>query len=570
MLVLILGLPALVIAQTDSLNTQNVTIVGTYTPTVNEGYKLKSLPVLYDSIALQKMPVNYEFNSVPVASTFTPSKGKAAGLERRAPDPLYNSYASLALGNYFSSNADFYSGRSFDRGRKRLDVALHHNSALGQLNSTPLPTDFYRSHLGVTWSQRERDYQWKISGDAQHRSQHWYGLRYGVNDIRFADSLSVSQHYLTGQLHGALTFEGAYLKDASLTAQTLSDATNASESRIKGGINLEFPVSEYVAGLGLFTDLVQGKFGHAPITSITDTGSFSYGFVQAGLRPGVLLQKDKVELDLGARIIYGSDLENQEGSVYIYPDITAEFTVKENVISAFAGLKGNLDQNTFRDFSFENPFISPTLSIRPSDTKYHAYVGFRGQFNGVLGYTLKADYKNQLNAPLFALNPINAQRDDERDYYFGNSFQVLYQNFKTLGVSAEIQWLVNRNFNLELKGSLYNYETEENQEVYNLPKHEVTLFLDYQMDSGWGLQANLIMLGTRTDMIFSATDLFPAMPIELDGYIDASFKLSYRINPKWTAFSSVNNLLNTSYQRWAQFPVQGIRVMAGVGYSFDW
>jgi hypothetical protein len=556
--------------QTDSLNTQNVTVIGTYTPTVNEGYKLRTLPVLYDSIALRKMPVNYSFYSVPVASTFTPSKGKAAGVERRAPDPLYNSFASLALGNYFSSNADFYSGRDFDRGRKRLDVALHHNSALGQLNSTPLPTDFYRSHLGLTWSQRERDYDWNISGEAQHRSQHWYGLQYRVNEIGFTDSLSVSQHYITGQLHGELTFEDAYLKDASLTAQTISDATNASESRIKAAFNLQFPVSEYFAGLGLFTDLVQGKFDHAPITSITDTGGFSYGYLQAGVRPGVLMQRDKVEVDLGARIIYGSDLENQEGSVYIYPDITAEFAVKENVISAIAGLKGDLRQNTFRDFSFENPFISPTLNIRPSDTKYHAFGGFRGQFNGVLGYSLIADYKNQHNAPIFALNPINIQRDDERDYYLGNSFQVLYQNFKTLGVSAEIQWLVNRNFNLELKGSLYNYETEANQEAYNLPKHEVTLFLEYQMDSGWGLQANVIMMGERTDLVYSAADLIPAMPVVLNGYIDAGFKLSYRINPKWAAFSSVNNLLNTNYQRWAQFPVQGIRVMAGVGYSFDW
>ena len=476
----------------------------------------------------------------------------------------------MALGNYFSSQADFYSGRNFDRGRKRLDLLVHHNSSLGQLGNTPLPTDFYRSILDLSWSQTERDYQWKISGEAQHRSQHWYGLQFRVNEPGFTDSLSVAQHYLTGQLHGEITVEDAYVKDASFTAQTLSDATNASESRIKAAVNLQFPVLEDFARLGLFTDLVQGRFGHAPITSLTDTGSFSYGYLQVGVRPGMLFQTDRVSLDLGARLVYASDLETQEGSIYIYPDITAEFTVKEKVISAIAGIKGNLQQNTFRDFSFENPFISPTLIILPTDTKYHAYGGFRGQLNGVLGYSVRADYKNQQFAPMFTLNPINPQRNDDKDYYLGNSFQILYQDFKTLGVSAEIQWLVNRNFNLELRGALFNYETAENQEVYNLPKHEVTLLLDYQMESGWVLQANLIMMGERTDLITTGTGQFLATPILLDSYFDASFTLSYRINPKWTAFGSVNNLLNTNYQRWAQFPVQGIRVMAGVGYSFDW
>lgn len=570
MLALILSVPAVVLGQTDSLNTQNITIIGTYTPSVNEASKLRSVPVLNDSIALQKIPVQYRLNSVQVASTFTPAKGKAAGLERRAPDPLYNSYAALALGNYFSSQADFYSGRNFDRGRKRLDLLVHHNSSLGQLGNTPLPTDFYRSILDLSWSQTERDYKWKISGEAQHRSQHWYGLQFRVNEPGFTDSLSVAQHYLTGQLHGEITLEDAYVKDASFTAQTLSDATNASESRIKAAVNLQFPVLEDFARLGLFTDLVQGRFGHAPITSLTDTGSFSYGYLQVGVRPGILFQTDRVSLDLGARLVYASDLETQEGSIYIYPDITAEFEVKEKVISAIAGLKGNLQQNTFRDFSFENPFISPTLIILPTDTKYHAYGGFRGQLNGVLGYSLRADYKNQQFAPMFTLNPINPQRNDDKDYYLGNSFQILYQDFKTLGVSVEIQWLVNRNFNLELRGALFNYETAENQEVYNLPKQEVTLFLDYQMESGWGLQANLIMMGERTDLITTGTGQFLATPILLDGYFDASFTLGYRINPKWTAFGSVNNLLNTNYQRWAQFPVQGIRVMAGVGYSFDW
>ena len=62
-------------AQDDELGTETVTVVRSYTPTVSDAYKIKSLPDLNDSIVTQKKPVQYSIFSVPVASTFTPAKG---------------------------------------------------------------------------------------------------------------------------------------------------------------------------------------------------------------------------------------------------------------------------------------------------------------------------------------------------------------------------------------------------------------------------------------------------------------------------------------------------------------
>ncbi|MFM1878303.1 MAG: hypothetical protein RLZZ241_1169 [Bacteroidota bacterium] len=566
----LLAWPFLVSGQTDSLNTQNITVIGSYNPAVTQALKLRTLPVLNNTEALQKIPVQYRFITVPVASTFTPSKGKAAGLERREPEHNYNSFASLAMGYFFTSQADLYTGLNFDRGSKRLDLGLHHKSALAQLKFSPLPTAFYQSHLNAAWSHRERDFNWKLAADIGHNLQHWYGLVYRSNETDFTDSLDVAQYYLTGHLFGKIKFEDSFVKDASVQAQTISDATSASESSLHSDFNLEFPVRDYFGTIGTFVDVVQGRMGNAPVSELDNSGTFNYGRLQLGIRPGLRFDRKALRLFVGANLVYATDLEIQEGSLYVYPNLSGDINLSDKALVAFASLDGSLTQNSFQDYARQNPFISPTLLIRPTDTKYHFNGGFRGQLKGVFGYALHANYEVQQNAPLFMLNPVNEMRTDAKAYNFGNSFQVVYQDFNTLGFTAEIQWMVNRNFNLQLSGSIYEYESNANAVVYNLPNHEANLLLDFRPESGWGFWMRFILMGERQDLMTSATVSFLATPLVLDAYFDASTQLSYRINTKWNAFLQANNVLNTNYQRWAHFPVQGFQLLGGVGYRFDW
>ena len=136
---LFLSLCGMVIAQEeDNIGTETVTVVKPYSPTVSDAFKIKSSPSLNDSIVLQKKKINYSIFSVPVASTFTPAKGKASGVEKTPPPTLYNSYASIGLGNYNNALVDFYTSREFNRGEDLLDFGLTHNSSRGDLDSTPL------------------------------------------------------------------------------------------------------------------------------------------------------------------------------------------------------------------------------------------------------------------------------------------------------------------------------------------------------------------------------------------------------------------------------------------------
>ena len=163
----------------EELGTETVTVVRSYTPSVSDAYKIKKLPGLRDSIVLQKQPIRYSIFSVPVASTFTPAKGKAAAVERSAPEKRYDGSAAVGLGNYNNALAEVYLGQAYDRGRKRLDLGLNHFSSRGDIEDTPLDTDFYNTDLDLTYAQRERDWDWSAAAGLEHRRYNWYGLPEG-------------------------------------------------------------------------------------------------------------------------------------------------------------------------------------------------------------------------------------------------------------------------------------------------------------------------------------------------------------------------------------------------------
>ena len=73
------------------------------------------MPVKADSVSLQKKPVKYSIFSVPVASTFTPGKGRATTVERERREKVYDNYATLRFGNYTRALAEFYSNLEVNR-----------------------------------------------------------------------------------------------------------------------------------------------------------------------------------------------------------------------------------------------------------------------------------------------------------------------------------------------------------------------------------------------------------------------------------------------------------------------
>ncbi len=566
--------PVTLAQETDDIGTETVTVVRPYAPTISDAFKIKSLPDLNDSIVLQKKKIDYTIFSVPVASTFTPAKGKASVVEKAKPEKLYNSYASVGLGNYNNALLDFYTSRDINRGDERLDIGLNHISSRGDIESTPLDTDFYNTKLDAAYSKKDRDMDWGASLGAQHQIYHWYGLPEGLFDETFANGIDAKQNYFNAQAKAHINLEDSFFKSGEILVRRFWDAVSSGESRAILEPGFEVPIGEELFTLKLKMDYVGGNFKNADISSASQLPEINYSHLQAGVSPGLTILQDDFTINLGAHLVYGLDVENSENNFYIYPNVSASYRLLDDFVIVYGGVEGQLQQNSYYSFVEENPFVSPTLVIQPTDQQYNAYVGFKGQLLPNLSYNLKGSYLAENRKPLFRLNPRNAFRDDEKGYYYGNSFSLFYDDIKTLGVFGELHLDVNRNFSLGVNAEVFDYNTETGNPAWNLPNLQGSFFLDYQIGRKWFMGANLFYVGERDDFSsqFVANvepSLFPATLITVDAYFDANAHLGYRFSDQLSIFAKASNLANNQYQRWANFGVQGLQVLGGVTYKFD-
>lgn len=561
----------------EDLGTETVTVTKAYTPTISDAFKIKSVPNLNDSIVLQKKNIDYSIFSVPVASTFTPAKAKASAVKRTPPPVLFNSYASAGGGNPANIMAKFYTSHTIDR-ESGYTIGLDHNSSRGDFDNLPLNNIFSDTRLDAAFKKRDRDYDWGADIGVQHQLYNWYGTSEGFfSQPPFTNILldvDARQNYFMAEAGAHVNFEDTYFKYAKLRYRRFWDAVKSGENRIIFEPAFEFPVGEEDFGIRFKADYVNGSFTNADLNNTENTAGIDYGHFQVGVNPSLTMLRDDLSLNLGINLVYGLDTERSDSNFYIYPAVTASYRLMDELAIAYGGIEGELVQNSYYGFVEQNPFVSPTLTIQPTDKQYDSYIGLRGQLLPNLSYNIKGSYTAENRKPLFNLNPQHSTRFDEKGYTFGNSFELFYDDLKTLGLFAELNIDVNRNFTLGINGNYYNYNTETGNPAWNLPEVEASFFLDYQIGEKWFMGANLFFVGERKDFaqIAQANTQpfdFPTTIITLDSYFDANAHIGHRLSDQLSIFVRASNIANNNYQRWANFPVQGLQVLGGATFKFD-
>jgi long-subunit fatty acid transport protein len=59
------------------------------------------------------------------------------------------------------------------------------------------------------------------------------------------------------------------------------------------------------------------------------------------------------------------------------------------------------------------------------------------------------------------------------------------------------------------------------------------------------------------------------LDVKLQDAADISMGVEYELNKKWALWIDLNNIANSRYQRWNQYPSFGLNFIAGVRYAFN-
>lgn len=545
-----------------NIKTQRLIIVKPYSPTVSDAVKLKQMPAKEaDSAVTKKKKIRYDIYSIPVASTFTPEKGKASGVKRvRQPD-LYDNYAALGIGNYTNILAEFYSNIEISK-RQSLTIGLEHHSSQGGISGVQLDDKYYDTQLHLGYAQEENQFLWGLRLGFQHQLYNWYGVPANFIAEQEYTNINPTHNYTGISLGGDLKMKQGIFDKVSLDYRHFGDDFSSSEDHMVIKPHFQFDVGKEKINAEVSADYLNGRFNDSDIEHI------NYSVLNLGFHPSLSITRSEFTLNLGAQVVYSSDMENSKSDVYFYPKIKAGYRVAGDYFTLYAGADGELTQNTYYDFTQNNPYLAPDLLIAPTNKQYHIYFGGKGKFTEELSYDLRGGYVSEEHKTLFVHRNISSGfLSDVKPYDHANSFGLTYDDVNTLSVYGELNYALNDDINISLNATYYNYSTDKAAEAWNLPEIEAALTADYMITKKWSVGADIFYVGERKDL-FGMGDFAPPETVTLDGFVDANLRLGFQLNDQLGFFLRGNNLFNDNYDSWLNYPVQGIQGMIGASYQF--
>lgn len=562
----------------DNLGTEVVNVVKPYTAAVSDAFKIKETPVIQDEENTKKETIEYNIFSFPVASTFTPAKGKAAALDQEAASKFYDNYATLGFGNYGTIIGELYLTKNINKSAYVGGMIRHHSSQ-GGIKDVVLDDNFSNTQVDVTYGNVSKSLAWNADVGYQTQAYNWYGLPTFLytdltpesqNDL--FSSIDPKQTYSNMYLGGRFALEGSAFQGGEIKFNRFWDGYDSGENNLVIKPDFAFDVMNTTIKTRILVDHLSGSFDQNPL--IADA-TLDYSITNLGLAPSISLQQNGWDFNLGAQLIYSSDSENSKSKFFIYPEITASYNLVGDFMILYGGIEGMLRQNSYRNFATENPFVSPNLFIAPTDQQYDFFAGLKGKLASNISYNVRGSYMSEKNRAFFLNNSPNNFVEEPMNYDYGNSFGILYDDLKTITFFGELKADISKDFSAGINASIMSYSVTNSEEAWNLPSMKISATSSYKLNEKWDIGAQFFYVGQRKDIgyEYGLATVFPPELVPsvatVDGYFDLNAQVYYTFNKRISAFVKANNIANQAYERWINYPAQQFQILAGANFKFD-
>ena len=548
----------------DSLDTQKVNVIKPYTPTLSDAFKLKIWPEQSNQ-QLKKKRVDYQIFSVPVASTFSPAKSKFVGLPKRGILKSFNNVASLSIGNYTNISGNLFLNHDLDK-RNRVGGHFGHFSSQGGIDEVLLDDSFSTNFATVFYQSIAQESILNVKGGFKRFMSNWYGLSEDLTSDMIPHS-NVKQTLSIFEFSAQYEWPNRWLANTTLELHTLKDRFDSSEFNLVSDMDLKFDFLDTPLDATLGVNFLRGTFDREYSTA----ESIDYGNTIISFSPSYDFVKSDFKISAGFRAYFLSVNQPSKQQFYIVPNLVAQYDVVESIFVAYAKIGGDVVQNTYLDLHEQNPFISPTLLLKPTVNIFNSTLGVKGRLSKEIGFDLKAEYAQQNDFLMFQKNP-EPLIFTGVGYSFGNSFDSIYDDVDIYSFSGSLEGYLNDAFHFNTQITFNSFKTASEEQVWNLPELEAEINVDWNPNSKLDLGLQLFYVGERFDTErFQPTALnpIPDRIVEVDDFIDLNLSAAYNVTERWLAQIKFNNVLGQNYQRWLQYPTQGFQITAGAFYKFD-
>lgn len=560
----------------DTVKTEIIEVVSKYNPKIADANKIEKKPVVKISEKIRRKKLSYEIFSAPVASTFIPKSGVVKGIDVGVKERLYDNYLALGYGNYNSPMAEIYIYKNL-RFDDEFGVRAKYKSSLSDIENTLLKSTYSNFLSSIFYKKEQRYFDWKINLETEFDQYNWYGLSNRNFITSTLNNIKEEQNYNYIKASGEIDMLDSYIDKSSISISNFSDKFKSTEFLIDFKTNFDIPIdfiNRKLNNLYVRTNLeyLSGSFER----DYANLNRVNYSIFTASINPEYKTNFSGFSLQIGTKLFGSFDTENKVNNILIYPDIYINKSISKEKLNIYTGIKGNLNTNTFKTLSDENPYISPTQFITQTSEKYNAFLGLSGNINNSFNFNFSARIKDEQDKPLYVKHNsksdgINTSLDSKNllGYEYGNSFNVVYDDIKTISLQAEVEYDFSKNISSKINFEYNNFETQNQLEPWNLPNIKGDFNLKYK-NTKWFSSLNVFFVGERKDLLY--TTIYPTISNgtrNLDSFVDVNLDGGYHFNDKFSVFLEFNNILNQDYQRFIDFNVQGFQILGGLTYKFD-
>lgn len=561
----------------DTIEVQEITVIKSYTPSLQDVFKLRESPTLIDSIGATKKEVTVEISSVPVASTFVPTKGTARKLQPKRSAPQFNSKATLGFGNFNQLLLEYNTNYAIDR-RQSLDWLVYFNGLLKTLEDQTLDTRQGAMMLNLShqYATTKRNAISQINF-RQHQ-QSFYGLREPLTDAFILENINPKQKLNYLSVNSTWQWYEPVVKKLALHTYLTTDRFGTTEVEVDFSTKFQLVLGNVALTLlpeitYLTTQFSEDFYSREEVKYTSGNGRLSFFASKIN---------GKFKFKAGASAVLGLGDEFEENNLFIYPTLALSYLPAKGNFAPFLNVKGQLNQNSFRSFTHENPYTAPGIALQASSIPMYIQLGTRSKFFSGWEFQWNLYYQQNDQHPLYRNLGRAIDRTNIVPYRYGNAFETQYASIASQGVEAQLSAAFKNGGRLQFSARYSDYSFEEESEnslihhitPFNLPQLSLlfngTIKIGQKMYTQWyikhlGARKNAYRLNFLEQNLENA----PVEIEELPAFSQIDLELQYQFNERWEIFLQGKNLANEQQYQWSNYPVYGTQLLLGMRYNFD-
>ena len=528
------------IAQRDTTKKQSIEITSSFKPVLRSSAKINfsASNLVADT---GHGFITYQIPAQNLFYTYKPMSLKPLALSQDTNLDLgMRNFIKAGFGSY--TTPYLKAGFSFGDGKTSLiNVYADYIASKGKIQNQ----DYNQLNLKAAGSYFTERNEWYGSAGIHQNDFYLYGYNHLLHNYNKADLLQrLTNVQLTAGFKNKDQNETGINYNPNLAINIFSNQNKLSESSIM----LEVPVEKIIDDV--FTVKVTVK---ADITS----------YATKNFIPTDVKFNNNI-FYIAPELRYATPLLSLHGGVTpawdnnklsVLPNIYGEAQLKDKPFLLQAGLVGRFIKNTYQNLSAINPYLAP-VTAQQNTKEIELYGGIKTSVGKHFNFSAKAGVISFTNLPFFIND--TAQGSDGKSFKIAND-----RKLTDLRIHADMSFVSQDKFTIT-GGLTFNGYTglSDNARAWGTIPFELTGSLR------WWAFKQVMLKGDFKSFTGGPYLLSNNISKSLSGAADLSAGVEVVIKKNISGWFDINNLFNNKYQRWNNYEVYGLNVMAGVIFKF--